>query len=534
MTSYQRIVGLVGAAILLAVTGCSNSGGAGPREATTNEAGDIVLELARPSYTDTRPPSDELWIFQELQKKTGVDITWDEINRNSLGERKNIMMASKDLPDAFYQIGFSNDELLKYGKQGLFIPLEDLIEEHAPNIKKMLDENPEIRKAITQSDGHIYSLPYVDHSHVFRSIRLYVNQKWLDNLGLEKPETVEEFVDVLRAFRDEDANGNGDPTDEQGWSMASGTLSWSLMHQLLGSYGLGNGGSPAIGQYIYLDENNEVQPLLTDERYKEVFTLLQEMYKEGLIGKTSFSGLEYGEWVNQVAADQIGAFSWENPYYSGDKTEENYIGIHALEGPYGDRVMSWVDPAVRGTSSFTITSKNPYPEESMKWVDFFYSEEGSNFAKFGEEGVTYEMVDGMPRYSDEILNHPEGAQMGAFQFIDNLYGGYWPYLEPKDTWRAAALGDDLTNRINADPEEAEAYLPETIISTFTPTADESGELDAITTDINTFMEEMRTKFITGELDIEAEWENYVNTLKQMGYDRLIEIRKEQYERYQSS
>ncbi|TDQ42689.1 extracellular solute-binding protein [Aureibacillus halotolerans] len=534
MKIHQKAVGLLGAAILLAISGCANSGGAGPREATTNESGDIVLELARPSMVEHRPPSEELWMFQELQKKTGVDINWEEINSSSLDERKNIMMASKDLPDAFYQIGFSNDELLKYGKQGLFIPLEDLIEEHAPNIQKLLDENPEIRKAITQSDGHIYSLPYIDNSYVFRSIRLYVNQKWLDNLGLEQPETVEEFVNVLRAFRDEDANGNGDPNDEQGWSMPSGTLSWSLMHQLLGSYGLGNGGSPAIGQYIYLDENNEVQPLLTDERYKEVFMLLQEMYKEGLVGKTSFSGLEYGQWVNQVAADQIGAFSWANPDYSGVKTEENYVGIHALEGPYGDQVMSWVDPVVRGTSSFTVTSKNPYPEESIKWVDFFYSEEGSKFAAFGEEGYTYTMVDGLPRYSDEILNHEEGAQIGAFQFVDNVYGGYWPYLEPPDTWRTAAMGNELAKSVNADPAEAEAYLPETIISTFTPTAEESDELDAINTDINTYMEEMRSKFITGELDVEAEWENYVNTLKQMGYEKLIEIRKDQYERYQSS
>ena len=116
------------------------------------------IHLMRNDFTDVRPKSEDLWMWQEYEKKSGVKVQWEEVKE--FGEKKNLILSGK-LPDAFYQTGWSNDEIVKYGQQGLFIPLEDLIAEHAPNLQKILDENPIVKKTLTAPDGHMYSLPYM-------------------------------------------------------------------------------------------------------------------------------------------------------------------------------------------------------------------------------------------------------------------------------------------------------------------------------------------------------------------------------------
>ena len=141
------------------------------------------------------------------------------------------MLGSNDLPDAFYRIAFGTDELMKYGKQGLFVPLEELIEQHAPNLNKLLKDNPDIKGAITMSDGHIYALPYVDFSKAFNSVRLYINKDWLDEAGLEVPKTTEEFRQALMKVREKDSSRLGWVLESQYWTF--------LESFLAGSFGMG-------------------------------------------------------------------------------------------------------------------------------------------------------------------------------------------------------------------------------------------------------------------------------------------------------
>lgn len=517
----------------VALAGCSGNGG--PQESETpGEAGEdgIKLKFTRISYNDVRPPSKDLWMWQKYEEMTGIQIEWEEISSGAVNERKNVILGSNDLPDAFYQLGFSQDELIKYGQQGLFIPLEDLIEEHAPNLKKLFDENPDIKKTLTMPDGHIYSLPYVDFAKAYATIRLYINKTWLDNLGLPVPETTDELRDTLKAFATEDANGNGDPNDEYGWVMPSSFINWSLERQLLGSFGMGNGGGKAAANWIYKDKDGQLKTIFNDPKYKEVWKYMNELWNDGSIPQNNFSGYEYAQWVADAAQDRVGAFSWADPYYiGGEELYKNYIGINVLEGPEGDKVVNWMDPPTRGTSSFTITNKNQHPVETIKWVDYFYGEEGSLFGYFGIEGETYHMVDGKPEYIDEIKNYKGGVQLGAFQYVDNVYGGYFPYVEPPAELRTSVKGRTLDEEILANAEELELYAPEEIWPAFTPTEEESKRTNAILTDINKYITEMRVNFVTGNANFESDWENYVNTLDRMGAQDYLEIRRAQYERY---
>ncbi|MEK1830296.1 extracellular solute-binding protein [Priestia megaterium] len=149
-------------------------------------------------------------IFKELEKRTNVHIKWKNIPGDGYQEKKNLMLASGDLPDAFYSSGFSDSDIVKYGQNGTIIPLEKLIKDYAPNLKKRLEERPELKKIITAPDGHIYSLPRAEEMGLVEfPNEQVINKKWLDKLGLPVPKTLEEYHQALKAFKEQDPNGNG-------------------------------------------------------------------------------------------------------------------------------------------------------------------------------------------------------------------------------------------------------------------------------------------------------------------------------------
>ncbi|MBO0991513.1 extracellular solute-binding protein [Bacillus sp. SD088] len=518
------------------LTACSNDDSKASKEGDETKDGKLSLHFMKRGFGSIHPPADELWMWKKLEEMTDIHIEWEEVPDESRGEKKNVIMSSKELPDAFYGgFGFSTDEVGKYGQEGLFIPLEDLIAEHAPNLTALFEENPSIKQAVTMPDGHIYSLPYVDFSGPERSTRYYINKNWLANIGIDDPtsiKTLDQFTDVLRKFKSEDANGNGDVNDEVPLSLKPGGIG-SFEIQMLGPFGLGEGGLKAAEMNLYLDEKGELQLTLTDDKYKSLWSYFNMLWEEELFHPQTFSDMEYEEWVTEGSQDKVGVFSHPGPDYLGSKVADNFVGFHAFDGPNSDRVLNWIDHPARGTTQFMITKDNQHPEESLEWVDFFYGEEGSNFGFFGIEGETYEMVDGAPLYNDEILNYDGGIQLGAFQFVDNVYGAFYPYVEPDPEWRVKARGLEIDDIYKVNTDEIEALEPETILPQFQSTAEEGAEISAILTDVETYVEEMRAKFVTGKVDIETGWEEYVNNLEKMGIDRYLEIRRSQYERIQN-
>ncbi|WP_059054124.1 extracellular solute-binding protein [Paenibacillus senegalimassiliensis] len=485
------------------------------------------ISLLRPSWNNLRPASKDLWMWQEYEKMTGVKVNWEELS--DIGEKKNVILTRGELPDAFYQVDWSNGELLKYGQQGLFIPLEDLIKEHAPNLQKYLDENEEVRKGITNADGHIYATPYLDpYPEGNRTIRLYINKKWLDNLNMDIPKTTEELEQALNAFVTQDPNGNG-VNDEQGWYMPSGSLGWTFEQMMMGSFGIGNGGRKALGNFIYVDNNDEIQLTITSDGYKELLKYENRMYESGAINKQAFSGVDYDKWTADAAKDTVGAWNWAAPDYIGESVKDDFVAINVLAGPGGD-MASLTDSQVAGASSLVITKDAKDPATILKWVDYFYGEEGSVFGYLGKEGVTYNMEDGNMVYIDEILNYKDGIGLGAFQYVDNVYGGYFPYTELSPEVRAAAGRQEAPVYTDLN----EQTLPSVMLPDLPATIQEANETSSIRADVSNYVGQMRVEFVTGTKDIDKEWDSYIAQLKKMGSDRYLEIKQEQYKRYKES
>ena len=163
------------------------------------------------------PLFTKLW-FERMEEKTNIHIECIDIPSSAWAEKRNLALVSGDYSDIFYGMGtFSLADEAKYGSQGILIPLNKLIEEKAPTFREIMAESELVRNSITHSDGNIYSLPYLGRStttNEFGKIMteapyFSINMKWIKNLGLDVPTTVEEYYNVLKAFKEQDPNGNG-------------------------------------------------------------------------------------------------------------------------------------------------------------------------------------------------------------------------------------------------------------------------------------------------------------------------------------
>lgn len=513
-----------------ALAGCGSPSGGGGEDGGSKESAGvnkegmpiaqdrIELEFFAPKRF-AASDWNNLLLWQEFEKMSNIHITWNTVDRDNLVEKRNILLAGGDYPDAFYGNRFTPSDLMLYGEQGVFIPLNQLIDDYAPNFKKLLDENPEVRKAITMPDGNIYSFPTVTDpgfTSMLTGAFMWYSQEWLDRVGKPEPQTTEEFYEYLKAIKQADPNiiplGGG-----PGWNY--------LGNYLYGAWGLGNRG--VSHPYVDVDPaSNELRFFPADDRYKEMLQYVNKIYSEGLIDKDFFT----------ANADQIIAKGSQGVYaviadYNPEAVYSNlkgYVGASALAGPHGDKIYSYIGSPVGNPGQFVITDKNKHPEATVRWVDHLYSEEGIKMFFMGFKDKTFvEKANGEVDYTDEIKHHPDGLtqDQAVSQYLVWPGVGYPSML--KQAYFKGAEG--MPGSIEA-AKKVEPYLIKEIWPPFNYTKEETERMTVLKTDIETYVKEMTTKFITGGASF-GEWDNYVATLNKMGLKEYMDIYKAGYERY---
>ncbi|MGO4373619.1 extracellular solute-binding protein [Paenibacillus sp. MCAF20] len=398
------------------------------------------------------------------------------------------------------------------GTAGQLIPLENLIDDYAPNFKGLMDQYPEIRSAITTPEGHIYALPAVVTLGAARTDKKWINQAWLKQLNLKEPETTEDLYNVLVAFRDKDPNGNGKQDEIPMTARASSGpgLGLPVVSMMSGSFGL----DLQLGYNINL-ENNKVDIWMGSERNKELLIYLNKLYNEKLLDPEVFSHKE-AQYLAKQASGTAGFFfdQTNNPFL---EIADQYTGIAPPEGPHGDRLQSQGAPVPRDFGAFAITSVNKNPEATLRWVDYFYGEEGSTLLRFGREGEHYELKDGIPYYKEEFLKSGNQAKITPYA------GGGAPHL----------ISDKVASYINPlQVQEAQSkldpFMPE--IRYAAPMFDEetARKVDVLRNDIDKYYEEQSTKFIAGSLSFDK-WDEFQATLQKMNIDELEKLYQDAYD-----
>lgn len=465
------------------------------------------------------------WLI-DLEKKTNVKIEWQVQSLNDWGEQKAIMIASQDLPEVIIGSQTFNDADIM-NNSDLFLDLTDLIETYMPNLKNAMDETPELKRVITFTDGKIYSLPRKLPCRPKTCNQPIINKQWLNNLGLSEPTTIDELTAVLKAFKDRDANGNGDPNDEYPISGAKG-----LSMDLLNPFGI----TDINGTHMIIKDDGSLVYYPIIENYKEGIKWLHELYKQGIIDPESFTqdstmqdGKRKNESISLVGFD----YAWTPDALFGQWSSE-YIALAPIAGPDGKRYAggdeNGVSSIVRNEAEITeITKFCKNPEIAARWLDQFYDGEASIQNFWGAIGtVITKNSDGTYTLNDP----PEGTSADAW-YWDQSLRDFGPKYVSSDFQKRIILssksGDGLKLELSkiADP-----YITKPYPNVFY-TSEETEHLATLTTDINKFVEVTRAEWITNG-GIDDGWDSYIQKLKDMGLNDMIQIYTNAYKRYISN
>ena len=461
---------------------------------------------------------EKMQVLNDYMDLTNIQIDWLEIPSTTYNEKKHLLFASGDYPDAFYGRGLSGMDEQQYGMtEGILIPLQDLVSNYAPNIRRAFTEMPHIKNSVTLPDGNIYGIPNV-FSIRWNDEKLYVNTDWLDKLGLSFPETVNEFRDMLRAFKNQDPNGNG-LKDEIPLSIWTG---WYGFGSLYGSWG-----APDYRHHHMWVENGVVQFVPAMESYREGLIFFNGLWNEGLIDIETFT--QGNEDLNAKGKNEpeiLGSLTRHVVDYPvGPERFWHYRAIPPLKGPTG--VQTWAAPYPNfRKAEFTITDKCQYPREAIRWVDYMFTDQGALEFNFGPEDIAW-------KWNDDgtwmRLPPPEGV--GENDFRNGLSpGGY------SMGW----MSEDLDRRaVQADPEKYKRYhenwdiyipfFPKEELPEFYWTEEQLEVISEIQAGLFSYVKEMEAKFISGAASIVDEWDGYLAILEKMRLQNLMEIYQEAYD-----
>jgi len=475
----------------------------------------LTLEMAAYRHPVTRP-FEELEFFVEAEEVTGVRINWRTFTTD-LDQQKTLMLASGDLPDAFFGRFLNDQDIISNPEY--FHKLDEFIGPQTPNIVRMFELEPTALTIATSLDGHIYSLPKIEPLRPQVLDYWFINQQWLDNLGLDMPTTTEEFRSVLRAFRDRDANGNGDPNDEIPLTaMGNDTWLFGFMSLALGPFGLAP--QPYMNQIGVA--NGAVYYAPARDEYRQAMAYMHSLYDEGLIDPEIFTqdGSMLGAKIRDPDHALVGAtVHWTKSAALGPERAEQYEYLLPLEGPNGDRLWRSTGDWIRTEgNAFSMTTATEYPEVVMRWIDYFYDQEVSLQMYYGPIGVAIEKHDDN---TFTVLDSPD-PEISVNDWVwTNSLGNAGPKF----------AGREIESRLREIPTfdqekipfemELRPYLPNEVMPALKFSRSDSDELAVLEADLKAVVEEKRAEWII-EGGIEEEWDDYIRTLNRIGLARYID------------
>ena len=363
----------------------------------------VTINVFAPQGPEANLKNNEF--TEAIGKKFNITFKWQTttLDGGPAKEKRQISLASKDYPDLYLLIPwvdqFTQADLLKMSSQGVIIPLNELIDQYAPNIKKALEAVPEYKAMATAPDGKIYGLPqWVDCYHCTYQGKLWMNSAWLKKLGLQQPKTTEEMRNVLRAFKTKDPNGNG-KADE---IPVSADVRDSLIPYFMNAFVYNPQGTSGNNNSTLVLNDGKVDLQAAKEGWRKGLDYLRSLYEEGLIDKGAFTQNPDAltQQGDNAAAVILGSATVLHPGIfvtigSPDGRDEQYDAVPPLTGPEGANYTGYNFPSVPG-ATFVLTNKAS-PEiqiQAIRMLDYIFTTEGEINGMFGTEGKTWEKPGG--------------------------------------------------------------------------------------------------------------------------------------------
>lgn len=474
-----------------------------------------------------------------MEDLTNVKFTFEAAARDDRAEKLNMEFNTNTYPDVIMHYA---PDAAKWGvEEGILIPLDDLIEANMPNyMEKMGQYLDQMR----ETDGHIYQLAGLNECyHCQYARKMWVNTHYLEEMGVEVPQTTEEFYEVCKKFVETYPDKIAIGGASSGWYVDF--VAW-----LMGSFTLDS------GEYGKLaSPDGEIVSAATTEEWREGLRYIKSLYDIGAIYDGNFTqdAEQLRTIMNQedvpVLFVPFGTISDGIDSDSNNEVYRQYQCISPLEGPDGTRITPYFKYSGLETGSFSITDKCSNPAAVLRWVDYFFSEKGDISAQFGaDEGKdwVWEPNDGSvglngepamykisdeAQYSSEVQNHDWQDLVIRYAPAEYRLGAA---TDPDvDTGTSAGL-EKLLYDATKEKQEPYGQNPENgdldVLPDLKMTADESTELQTIQVEVKNYINSAKVAFITGTKSLDDDWDTYLKELDACGLQTMIDIYQAAYDR----
>lgn len=485
---------------------------------------------------------NDMKIMQDLFDSTNVNVNWENVSESVYLQQKNLIFEnSSDRPDALYHAGMSAGEIIRYAKRKTIVPISDYLE-YMPNFSKILEERPDIKQQlINVEDGKIYSLPRIEEMGLLQNPNLlFLNKAWTQKaidsgavMGLTSDDlkdginlTAVQMEDLLKYFKNNDMNGNGDASDERPMNFVYNNWQGNQC-DLYGMFGINDN----LEHRVIID--NKVTYTVLDEKFKDATNFIAKWVADGLIDKVSFEQSQDNFLANGKGVETYGAFYWwesetvvSNP--------ENYILCNPLIGPNGDQTICVSNNPEISTGEVVVFSDCPNIEVLLAYFDRYYIPEISAQINYGPIGIVYEEekdADGMlvqkplPEgvTSDEL--RLQNAPFGIIYLSDYAWNNV-VHMENRAALRLERL------QLSATPFVGKTVKP---CPNLQFTLDELNTLNNYETNLNDYIRTNLFKWLINGGVSDSEWNTFISDLN--GKVHLPEIQKvyqDAYDRFTSN
>ena len=509
--STKRCLCILEAVLLLCMAGCS------AQQTEEKKAEPVTLRAMQYEVENQAIDFQDLWYFQEIERQTGVHVQFEEVKDSEWDTRLSLMFASGTYPDLILRGSLDVEE---YGvSQHLLLPLDTYMDQgKLPNYTEKMTE--ETRERLTSSDGHVYQLGFMISQNINTTGHFFINQAWLEKLGLSEPQTADELLEVLRAFRDRDPNGNGE-ADEIPYEA-------TFDDNITGIYNLFSfWGVPLTEEFVYVDEEGRVHFAPEEDGFLPAVQYLHTLFEEHLL---DMECITQGSiiWAAKVNSGAAGMFSYWRLGNTALKPEiiedvKLMIPVHA-EGKKA-ALPRMIDDIEFGAA---ISSTCTNVDAALKWLDAQFETENMLVSQNGQVGDTLSRrEDG--RY--EVKYVPSNNEL--YKTVPVICGQFMapsPWYE--SVYVPAAHRQEKSGYCEiyeqADVLEPVSYRYLTNVAQ--KNADENARLTRLKNVLKQIIDQALVEFMRQSAD-EEQYQAFLNNLREAGAEEYRELYQQIYDRW---
>ena len=489
----------------------------------TDESLSLVATFPDPLFSSYPNAMADCSIYKAAEEATGIHVDYQGMSTSASNEQFNVMVASGSYPDLIgWGLNFANGDDAEVDEDVILDLTED-IAQYAPNYYHLLSTDDELLKTAVSSSGYITAFYGLTTEDGLAKEGLAIRTDELQKLGLEKPYTIDDYENVLAAFKD-------DGLKQPMMMLAPGAIQDNWLSGAFDVAAFCNSFPMSVVPTYVQDGEIKFGPI--EDGFKDYITLMHDWYEKGYIEAdfiSDNSNWNSPDYANAITNGEAGIFycDWGN---LGGYIEASEIDGFALEATYDmhaseDSINHFGTFITKSASNgFRITTNCENVELACQWGDWWYSEEGSLLANYGVEGEGFEYVDGVPTFTSLVTDSDLGMRDALLVYASN--GTINCVIDNNAVASGYSEVDKAAPEIWAKGMDDEYVIP----TSMSLSADDSTEAANIYSDIQTLCMESIAKFITGDKSLD-EFDDFVQQIEDMGIQDYLNIYQECYDDY---